>query len=442
MPADPEFLKAILLAAVKGGGLEKVKELVAHDPNVVHAFTPEGLSALQLAAEQISWDHPKHAEIARFLLENGARCDIFTAARAGFLDAVKKLLGEQPSLLNAADATGRTPLQRAALTPSPSADCEAVADFLILSGADIDIFTACAFGIIERVERLLKADPNLVKARCQGGTPLHWAARPQRNPAAASSICAILLRAGAQIEAADLELNGMSALHHAAQWGSPVEVLDLLLAAGADLQDRDNLGWTALDHATQNSHAASADFLRSRGAVPAPVRIKGNPGLRAREAIEAAQRGDVPTLGQLLRENPALVNARGECGETPLHWAAHNGHLAAVELLVSSGADLHAQATQKWGGTPLFWAAEQHVEIAAFLLDKGAAVDAINAKNGQTPLHACARSGDCAPMAELLLARGAAVNAQDNSGTTPLSYAFQLGHVHVADVLRKNKARE
>jgi ankyrin repeat protein len=35
----------------------------------------------------------------------------------------------------------------------------------------------------------------------------------------------------------------------------------------------------------------------------------------------------------------ALVNVRNEQGNTPLHWAALNGHLEVVKALVSNGAD-------------------------------------------------------------------------------------------------------
>lgn len=35
-----------------------------------------------------------------------------------------------------------------------------------------------------------------------------------------------------------------------------------------------------------------------------------------------------------------LINRQNKQGNTPLHWAAYNGHLKVVELLVSCGADM------------------------------------------------------------------------------------------------------
>lgn len=40
------------------------------------------------------------------------------------------------------------------------------------------------------------------------------------------------------------------------------------------------------------------------------------------------------------KPSPSFLNAVNEAGNTPLHWAALNGHLESVKLLVNSGADV------------------------------------------------------------------------------------------------------
>jgi ankyrin repeat protein len=37
---------------------------------------------------------------------------------------------------------------------------------------------------------------------------------------------------------------------------------------------------------------------------------------------------------------PGLINAVNDAGNTPLHWAALNGHLESVKLLIQAGADI------------------------------------------------------------------------------------------------------
>ncbi|HET8887265.1 MAG TPA: ankyrin repeat domain-containing protein [Candidatus Angelobacter sp.] len=90
------------------------------------------------------------------------------------------------------------------------------------------------------------------------------------------------------------------------------------------------------------------------------------------EMLQAAQRGDVARVRQLLATDTTLVNAKGAHNKTPLHWAAEKNNSELAELLVSSGADINAEVT--WGMTPLQWAANMGSrDVAQVLLAHGAA---------------------------------------------------------------------
>ena len=61
-------------------------------------------------------------------------------------------------------------------------------------------------------------------------------------------------------------------------------------------------------------------------------------------------------------------------GQTPLSWAAENGHEAVVKLLLEKGADVECKSND--GRTPLWWAAEKgHEAVVKLLLEKGADVE-------------------------------------------------------------------
>ncbi|PNH01818.1 Ankyrin repeat domain-containing protein 39 [Tetrabaena socialis] len=104
----------------------------------------------------------------------------------------------------------------------------------------------------------------------------------------------------------------------------------------------------------------------------------------SRSACSAAQNGDVAKLRRILQRNPQAVHGDGGSGlgvfasyepppppaggsYTPLHYAARGGRLEAVELLLSSGADVNAQ-TRGMGATPLHRAAMQgHASVVEAL---------------------------------------------------------------------------
>jgi ankyrin repeat protein len=81
-----------------------------------------------------------------------------------------------------------------------------------------------------------------------------------------------------------------------------------------------------------------------------------------------------------------------------------------------------------------------HRDLVALLLDHGADPEAREAESGSTPLYVAASMGRL-EVVELLLARGAVVNAANKSGATPLHAAMANGFGQVAAVLRAHGAK-
>jgi RNA polymerase sigma factor (sigma-70 family) len=163
----------------------------------------------------------------------------------------------------------------------------------------------------------------------------------------------------------------------------------------------------------------------------------------------AAVTGDAEKARALLEADPSLVHGRGEVapehmeymrqhnahdGWTPLHLAAHYGQLDLVKLLVEHGADMEAIAENAVGNTPISAAGfGDRRDIVAYLLERGAAVDAPNAW-GSTCLHR-AIDANRPELTDLLLSHGADVNRKTPDGKTPLQHARDLGHEEVAALL-------
>ncbi|RAH40925.1 ankyrin repeat domain-containing protein, partial [Aspergillus brunneoviolaceus CBS 621.78] len=99
----------------------------------------------------------------------------------------------------------------------------------------------------------------------------------------------------------------------------------------------------------------------------------------------AAEHGQETIIKLLLATNRVDPEAQNSNRETPLWWAARNGHETIVTLLLTHGADPESRSLS--GGTPLLWAARNgHAAIVKLLLQKGADPDGCPTEDGETPL--------------------------------------------------------
>lgn len=119
----------------------------------------------------------------------------------------------------------------------------------------------------------------------------------------------------------------------------------------------------------------------------------------------AAEEGNLPAVGDLIKKDPRLVGARDWDDLTPLHLAAFHGHKEVVEFLLEHGAEVNARTTA--------WV---------------------------TPLHFAAQIGN-REVVELLLAHKAKINAVDSKGWTPMNRAQKWGHPEMAEFLKQQGGR-
>ncbi|MBO0791362.1 MAG: ankyrin repeat domain-containing protein, partial [Ktedonobacteraceae bacterium] len=170
-----------------------------------------------------------------------------------------------------------------------------------------------------------------------------------------------------------------------------------------------------------------------------------DPGTQKTPLIYAIASGNKVSVRLLLElgAHPNLVCQVDEEPRTPLSEACARGNEAIARLLVEHGADIHWQEGQH-RRSMMHWAAQGGgVWIVERLLQEGITIDIQDAYGG-TPLHEAVRNGHH-ELCQLLLARGAHINARLHSGPsahmTPLSLALKMGFPKIVALLLQSGAQ-
>ena len=215
---------------------------------------------------------------------------------------------------------GITPLMATAITGQID-----TSKFLLKVGADVNISgeygvtalkLACGHGHIESVKWLLRHGADIHAKGKLNNTAIMWASG-QKHLRQFNSHWPLLISSRGQF------IYERSVISEDAVWMYPV-IIQLLVQAGAIVDDQDSLDDTPLCMAAADGHVKSVDLLLRYGAD---------------------------------------IDHKGEWGGTPLLQASMRGRVEVVKLLIISGADTSIR--DRFGRTAWGWAVKKgHTEIA------------------------------------------------------------------------------
>jgi ankyrin repeat protein len=292
---------------------------------------------------------------------------------------------------------------------------------------------------------------------------LHWACLRGNV-----EVVQLLLGKGADVNARGGKYG--SALQAASQEGH-LEIAQLLLEKGADVNTQGGYYGNALQAASHRRHLEIAQLLLEKGAdvntqggdygsalqaasqeghldIAQLLLEKGadvnTQGGNYGSALQAASQEGHLEIAQLLLEKGADVNTQGGDYGNALQAASAEGHLEIAQLLLEEGADVNTQGGD-YGSALQAASAEGHLEIAQLLLGRGANINVgsniqSNDKRGRTPLSWAAGRGD-EGVVRMLLAKDVNPDSEDYSGRTPISYALEKGHQSIVNLLYMESRR-
>jgi ankyrin repeat protein len=211
-----------------------------------------------------------------------------------------------------------------------------------------------------------------------------------------------------------------------------------LLEAGASVEARDRLGAMPLAHAAKAGHSALIELLLRHGA---PINARSIAGSTA---LFAAAENDRLAAVRLLLDKGADVNLPGRSGLTPIAAAAYKGSVGIVDLLLAHGADPNAIDATGKGPLP-YAAALGFTDVVRRLLDAGVDPNTPYGNDLTALMWAAgypdgAGALDAAKVVNLLLERGAFIDAADNRGRTALMIAAERGHAAIVEILLQHGA--
>lgn len=265
----------------------KVAELLLEHKAVVNAKDLQDRTPLHIAV----WN--EHKALAEFYLKRGAKIDIYIAVGLGMMERVAKELKADSKLVNARHQDGTMLLHWAARTGQ-----KAIAELLLANNAAVN-----AEGRID-----------LFKEGWGGQTPLHEAVIGKHK-----DIAELLLTRKADVNARD---DGeQTPLFYFAIHGGPNGMLRLLLSHKADINAR-SLGETPLHYAAT---FGSKDVVEQLLANGAEVNVQDNHG---QTPLHEAARRERPDIVEVLLAYKAEINARDKEGRTPLTWVKEKTNMA------------------------------------------------------------------------------------------------------------------
>lgn len=326
------------------------------------------------------------------------------AAKLGHMELAEALCLKQPSLMKSSNSKGDTPLHCAA-----AAGHVAIVDFFVVHRAFL--FNDPVFSEVYGVPWMTNN---------AGNTALHEATRNGHR-----AVVELLMSAAPDL--ADVENDtGVSALYMAAERGSVEIAKELLKSPTAS--DEGPRGQTALHAAVLRSYDITEMILDKK-----PNSVRPQDATKSTPLHFAAANGDIRMVQLLLQSDSKAAYIRDEDGYSTIHVAANAGHLKIIDQVLEYCPD--SMGLQNNTGRNFFHVAveKKNLEMVKYVLRSPWLTELVNAQDdeGNTPLHLAVISRNEKMVQVLLSCASVNASVMNNSGRTPVDLASSKVRIEI-----------
>jgi ankyrin repeat protein len=319
--------------------------------------------------------HSAKPDLATYAIQRGAVVDVHAAARLGMIDKLRELVSSDPELVHARGGDGQTPLHFASTVEiakyllDHGADINArdidhestpaqwmirerqdIARDLVQCGCKTDLLMSAALGDLDLIRKHLDSDPDCIRMRVND----EWF--PKRNHKSGGTIYQWAL--GWHVSAHDvakqfghddafallMERSPSDVKLLAACWqGDEATVTSLLKEHPDAAQTLLQAYQRHIADAARNNNTATVNVMLAAGL---PVDARGQHG--ATPLHWSAFHGNAEMARAILAHNPPLEQRDADFNSTPLGWAIHGSvegwycktgdYAGTVEALLNAGA--------------------------------------------------------------------------------------------------------
>ncbi|KAJ5368057.1 uncharacterized protein N7496_007817 [Penicillium cataractarum] len=301
------------------------------------------------------------------------------------------------------------------------------------------------------VSELLKLGLDVNQRNHAGQQPIHKVGAFGEN---LRDILDILLAAGANLEAKDYDgCTPLTKTMHGHPHHNSRELIAELVKRGANINAQDHKGNTVLSYIIEpyNFKSEHLDFLLAQGADPTTVNYKGDTFLHKMAANLYGQDSDTAIMTMIkILERGASPTQTNHTGQTPLHVlcshvsdhlfaAANEGDKSAIDLLLDAGLREALNIPDHQGIRPIHLAASVSEILVGRLIFHGSDTT-VTTKDGRNLLHIASMARQSNTVGMLLDHYSSKdltclINAKSEDGRTPLHLACISGRIETVSLL-------